>query len=60
MKKKVWNKPKLVVLIRSKPEEAVLITCKLEYGFFFLGPEGEQACVRRQPDQGPCNEWFQT
>ena len=25
---KTWEKPKLVVLVRSKPEEAVLIDCK--------------------------------
>ena len=25
---KTWNKPQLVVLVRSKIEEAVLITCK--------------------------------
>ena len=27
--KKVWNKPKLVVLFRGKPEEAVLQVCKM-------------------------------
>ena len=26
--KKVWQKPKLVVLYRAKPEEAVLNNCK--------------------------------
>ena len=26
--KKAWEKPELIVLVRSKPEEAVLITCK--------------------------------
>jgi hypothetical protein len=26
--KKTWNKPQLVVLVRSKTEEAVLVTCK--------------------------------
>jgi len=31
MKKKLWNKPKLVVLMRGKPEEAVLTLCKV-YG----------------------------
>lgn len=29
MKKKVWEKPKLIVLFRGKPEEAVLETCKI-------------------------------
>ena len=28
MKKKQWQKPQLVVLLRSKPEEAVLTACK--------------------------------
>ena len=26
--KKVWEKPKLVALVRSKPEESVLDVCK--------------------------------
>ena len=26
--KKQWTKPKLIVLVRSKREEAVLVTCK--------------------------------
>ena len=26
--KKVWVTPELIVLVRSKPEEAVLVTCK--------------------------------
>jgi len=26
--KQPWQKPELVVLVRSKPEEAVLTTCK--------------------------------
>ena len=29
---KTWEKPKLVVLVRSKPEEAILTTCKLQPG----------------------------
>ena len=28
MMKKVWEKPELVVLVRSKPEEGVLAGCK--------------------------------
>ncbi len=27
-KRKVWQKPELVVLVRNKPEEAVLMGCK--------------------------------
>ena len=28
MDKKVWKRPEMTVLVRSKPEEAVLIACK--------------------------------
>jgi|WetSurMetagenome_2_1015567.scaffolds.fasta_scaffold1643644_1 hypothetical protein len=28
MKKKKWRKPEMIVLVRSKPEEAVLDSCK--------------------------------
>lgn len=28
MQKKEWRKPELVVLVRSKPEEDVLVICK--------------------------------
>jgi hypothetical protein len=27
-KKKKWSRPKLIILIREKPEERVLTTCK--------------------------------
>jgi hypothetical protein len=27
--KKTWQKPELIVLVRSKPEEAVLLACKV-------------------------------
>lgn len=40
MKKKVWSKPKLVVLVRGKPQEAVLNGCKLDYP---LGGTGADA-----------------
>jgi hypothetical protein len=29
MEKRIWIEPELIVLVRSKPEEAVLITCKM-------------------------------
>ena len=32
---KVWVKPELIILVRSKPEEAVLAACK---GGGFIGP----------------------
>jgi hypothetical protein len=34
--KKEWAKPELIVLVRSKPEEAVLTACKA----FATGPAG--------------------
>jgi hypothetical protein len=30
MEKKEWSEPELIVLVRSKPEEAVLSVCKTE------------------------------
>ena len=36
--KKQWTKPELIVLVRNKPEEAVLQACKAQVGG---GPEGE-------------------
>ena len=30
--KKTWSKPELIVLVRGKPEEAVLGTCKIDAG----------------------------
>ena len=30
--KKQWTKPELIVLVRSKPEEAVLAACKVRPG----------------------------
>ena len=29
--KKTWSKPELIVLVRGKPEEAVLAGCKLDF-----------------------------
>jgi len=30
MKKKIWTEPELIVLVRSKPEEAILRACKTD------------------------------
>ena len=30
--KRAWSSPELIVLVRSKPEEAVLNACKAQYG----------------------------
>jgi len=37
MKNKVWTKPKLVVLCKGRPEEAVLQVCKTQH---MNGPTG--------------------
>jgi hypothetical protein len=39
MNKKQWQKPELIVLVRSKPEEAVLLVCK-------GGPQANSDLVR--------------
>ena len=36
--KKEWTKPELIVLVRNKPEEAVLTACKFASG----GPDSSQ------------------
>lgn len=30
--KKVWTKPQLIVVVRARPEEAVLLGCKTSLG----------------------------
>lgn len=41
--KKAWQKPELIVLVRSKPEEYVLIVCK---NAGFAGPLNKKKCNR--------------
>ena len=36
--KKLWEKPELVVLVRARPEESVLVPCK-KPGIPLQGPE---------------------
>ncbi len=48
MTQKTWKTPRLTVLVRSNPEEAVLLTCKTGgvHGPNFPGPQGAgQACA---------------
>jgi len=47
-KKKKWDKPKLIILIRGKPEERVLMGCK---GGVFANP-GSSTGTR-------CDGWIQ-
>lgn len=44
MEKKRWQKPELVTLVRSRPEEAVLATCKFD--FIDSGPVGSAGSCR--------------
>ena len=32
MQKKEWRKPELIVLVRSKPDETILVICKATTG----------------------------
>lgn len=41
MKKKVWSKPRLVVLVRGRPEEGVLNECKTSV---IVGPIEDPYC----------------
>ena len=55
--KKEWHKPELIVLVRSKPEEAVLAACKWYTPFSGPGsyagqcspPECDRGCLDQQP-----------
>jgi hypothetical protein len=38
---KRWSKPELTVLVRNKPEEAMLTVCKL---FIGAGPASSERC----------------
>jgi len=56
--KKPWEKPKLIVLARGKPEEAVLLFCKRLIGEW----EGENglwniACTTETGEWVPCSPW---
>jgi hypothetical protein len=48
--KRMWEAPKLIVLVRSKPEESLILACKGgEFGgpnelFYYCKTEGAQGC----------------
>lgn len=50
MTKKVWEKPKLIILIRSRPEESVLTACKTSTA---EGPAGNR---QTQCFRAPCRD----
>jgi hypothetical protein len=51
-RKKKWIRPRLILLLRARPEENVLLACK---GSIMSGPQrpGNWAC--QHPVQGPCH-----
>ena len=51
MKTKIWKKPKLVVLFRGRPEEAVLQVCKSDTA---VGP-GDSARNTGGGAYNPCS-----
>ena len=55
MRKKRWQKPKLIVLVRGKPEEAVLQICKASPGPGSVGPDiAWSNCDRLPPTCNGC------
>ncbi len=64
-KEKVWIKPELTVLVRSKPEEPVLSYCKTDAWGGIAGPGGANGCwpFKYHPDDPadePCKDIHQT
>ena len=57
--KKSWNKPELTVLVRTRPEEAVLGLCKNTT--VKTGAAGAQnQCLQIDDGYGGCNTFCQT
>jgi hypothetical protein len=53
----VWTPPELIALVRNKPEEAVLLTCKTMYGVKVDDSGTETGCVSLKADCGvQCSE----
>jgi hypothetical protein len=50
----VWMKPQLKVLVKGKPEEQVLSTCKTQSNFV-AGAGATQQCVLVIVGSTPCN-----
>ena len=50
----VWMKPQLKVLVKGKPEEQVLATCKTQSNFV-SGQGATSMCVLQISGSVPCN-----
>jgi len=53
--KEKWGKPKLIILIRGKPEEAVLVGCKREGGVFHGAADFYNTCFQKYDVFPGCN-----
>ncbi len=55
-KKPKWGKPKLIVLVKSKPEENVLQSCK-DGGELFGPLHSYKGCYGDAMGQSECSMW---
>ena len=57
--KKEWETPELIILVRSKPEDAVLLECKIDTGKW--GSEVlDKGCIKSMPSCSWCSTRGQT
>ena len=54
-KTRTWQRPELTVLVRNRPEEAVLAACKLAGG---TGPDKKDCRAQTGPPAGLCSDNF--
>lgn len=59
-KKKKWEKPQLIVLVRNRPEEAVLLACKGGGQQSAVAKTSKNLCFNQSKGSCPtfCNENF--
>ena len=54
--RKPWTRPELIVLVRGRPEEAVLVTCKEGFTGSKTGPSnGDTACLNPRNSCAMCS-----